>query len=122
MRWQIREAKARFTEMVERTVAEGPQTIIRRSEAVAVLVSVDEYRRLRSGGNTFKTLLASAPLRGVEIRRPQDRALVVARASRKVRKESMLVNAEFAAIERDPDALARRSLARASSIKRKSEP
>jgi prevent-host-death family protein len=122
VRWQIREAKARFTEMVERTVAEGPQTIIRRSEAVAVLVSVDEYRRLRSGGNTFKTSLASAPLRGVEIRRSQDRALVVARASRKVRKESMLVNAEFAAIERDPDALARRSLARASSIKRKSEP
>jgi antitoxin Phd len=47
MKWQIREAKARFTEMVERTVAEGPQTIIRRGEAVAVLVSVDEYRRLQ---------------------------------------------------------------------------
>ena len=122
MKWQIQEAKARFSEMVERTLAEGAQAVIRRGEAVAVLVSVDEYRRPRSGGKTFKTSLASAPLRDVEIRRSQDRALVVARASRKVRKESMLVNAEFAAIERDPDALARRSLARASSIKRKSEP
>ena len=28
----------------------------------------------------------------------------IAEASRKVRKESMRVNAEFAAIERDPDA------------------
>lgn len=72
MKWKIHEAKARFTEMVERTVAEGPQTIIRRSEAVAVLVSIDEYRRLRSGGDTFKRLLASAPLRGVEIRRRQN--------------------------------------------------
>ena len=32
------------------------------------------------------------------------RATSLAEASRKVRKESMRVNAEFAAIERDPDA------------------
>ena len=32
------------------------------------------------------------------------RAERMARASRKVRKDSMRVNAEFAAIERDPDA------------------
>ena len=32
------------------------------------------------------------------------RAERMARASRKVRRESMRVNAEFAAIERDPDA------------------
>jgi len=34
----------------------------------------------------------------------RERAERMARASRKVRKESMRVNAEFAAIERDPDA------------------
>ena len=34
----------------------------------------------------------------------QMRAKRLAEASRKVRKESMRVNAEFAAIERDPDA------------------
>jgi hypothetical protein len=39
--------------------------------------------------------------RDVEICSPAER---MARASRKVRKESMRVNAEFAAIERDPDA------------------
>jgi len=32
------------------------------------------------------------------------RAAKIARASRKVRRESMRVNAEFAAFERDPDA------------------
>ncbi len=36
--------------------------------------------------------------------RGQIRARRLAEASRKVRKESMRVNAEFAAIERDPDA------------------
>jgi len=98
VKWRIQEAKARFNEMVERARTEGAQTVIRRDEPVAVLVSIDEYRRLRSG-KSFKTLLASAPLRGVEIRRS-----VIARASQKARKESMQVNVEFAAIEHDPEA------------------
>jgi prevent-host-death family protein len=104
MKWRIQEAKARFSEILERTLTQGAQMVIRRDEPVAVLVSVEEYRRLRSGGKSFKTLLASAPLRGVEILRSQDRAPIIARASQRARKESMRVNAEFAAIERDPDA------------------
>jgi prevent-host-death family protein len=47
MNWQVREAKARFSEMVERAFKEGPQTVTRHGKAVAVLVPADEYRRLR---------------------------------------------------------------------------
>ncbi len=104
MRWQIHEAKARFSEMVERTLREGPQTVTRHGKPVAVLVGADQYRRLRAGGKTLKALLASAPLESIEIRRSRDISLMIARASRKVRKESIRVNAEFAAIERNPDA------------------
>jgi antitoxin Phd len=103
---EIHQAQARFSEMVKRTLREGPQTVTRRGEPVAVLVSAEEYQRLSSSAKSFKTLLASAPLQGVEIRRSRDRAAVIARASRKVRRESMQVNAEFDAIERDPDASA----------------
>ncbi len=77
MNWQIQEAKARFSEMVERTLKEGPQTVTRHGKPVAVLVPVDEYRRLRTGGKSFKTLLASAPLEGVEIRRSRDTGRIV---------------------------------------------
>jgi len=72
MDWQIQEAKARFSEMVQRTLKEGAQTVTRHGKPVAVLVPADEYRRLRSGGKSFKTLLASAPLEGIEIRRSRD--------------------------------------------------
>ncbi len=72
MDWQIQEAKARFSEMVRRTLKEGAQTVTRHGQPVAVLVPADEYRRLRSGGKSFKTLLASAPLEGIEIRRSRD--------------------------------------------------
>ncbi len=77
MRWQVQEAKARFSEMVERALREGPQTVTRHGTPVAILVRADEYQRLRSGGKTFKALLASAPLEGVDIRRSRDKARVI---------------------------------------------
>lgn len=77
MRWQIQQAKARFSEMVERARIEGPQTVTRHGKAVAVLVPAEEYRRLRGGGKSLKALLAAAPLDGVEIRRSRDTGRVV---------------------------------------------
>ena len=123
MKWKTQEAKARFEAMLERTLKEGPQTVTRHGKPVAVLVEAEQYRHLSAGRKSFKALLASAPLEGVEIRRSRGRAAVILRASRKVRKESMRVNAEFAAADQDPGASARRGLARAAaSIRRKSEP
>lgn len=77
MKWQIQQAKARFSEMIERALNEGPQTVTRHGKAVAVLVPADEYRRLRTGGGNFKAFLAKAPLQGVEIRRSRDTGRVV---------------------------------------------
>ena len=77
MKWQIQQAKARFSEFVERALKEGPQTVTRRGKPVAVLVPVDEYRRLRTGGKSLKSLLAAAPLEGVEITRSRDTGRVV---------------------------------------------
>jgi len=72
MDWQIQEAKARFSELIERALKEGPQTVTRHGKAVAVLIRSDEYRRLRTKGKSLKALLAAAPLRGVEISRSRD--------------------------------------------------
>jgi prevent-host-death family protein len=72
MNWQVQEAKARFSEMVERALKEGPQTVTRHGKAVAVLVPAEEYRRLRTGGKSLKALLAAAPLADVKIKRSRD--------------------------------------------------
>ena len=77
MNWKIQEAKARFSELVERALKEGPQTVTRHGKVVAVLIPADEYRRLRTGGKSFKAMLAAAPLRGVEISRSRDTGRVV---------------------------------------------
>lgn len=72
MKWQIQQAKARFSELVDRTLKEGPQTVTRHGRPVAVLVQAEKYRRLRTGGKTLKALLAAAPLEGVKITRSRD--------------------------------------------------
>lgn len=45
--WQVQEAKARFSEMLDSSQEEGPQVVTKRGVEVAVLVRLDEWRRLR---------------------------------------------------------------------------
>ncbi|HXY78229.1 MAG TPA: type II toxin-antitoxin system Phd/YefM family antitoxin [Candidatus Acidoferrales bacterium] len=72
MDWQVQEAKARFSEMLDHALKEGAQTVTRHGKPVAVIVSVEEYRRMRKRQGSLKALLAAAPLEGVEIMRSRD--------------------------------------------------
>jgi prevent-host-death family protein len=45
--WQVQEAKQGFSEMLRAVENEGPQTITRHGEEVAVVVDIDEYRTSR---------------------------------------------------------------------------
>ena len=44
--WQVQEAKARFSALLEMSLAEGPQIVTKRGVAAAVLVPIDQWRRL----------------------------------------------------------------------------
>ena len=77
MEWQLQQAKARFSELIDRTLAEGPQTVTRHGKPVAVVIPAAEYRRLKTRGKSLKAYLASAPLEGVELVRPRDTGRVV---------------------------------------------
>ena len=44
--WQVQDAKARFSEFLETSLAEGPQIVTKRGEAVAVLVPIEQWQRL----------------------------------------------------------------------------
>ena len=45
--WQVQDAKARFSEMLETSLAEGPQIVTRRGVETAVLVPIEQWRRLQ---------------------------------------------------------------------------
>ena len=58
--WQVQDAKARFSELLKTSLAEGPQIVTRRGVETAVLVSIDQWRRLEkmSSPNLKELLLA----------------------------------------------------------------
>ena len=45
-KWQVQEAKARFSEMLETSLADGPQVVTKRGVEAAVLVPIEHWRRL----------------------------------------------------------------------------
>jgi prevent-host-death family protein len=74
----VQDAKARFSELLEASITKGPQIVTRRGVEMAVLVPVDQWRRLEETTRpTMKELLLSAapraetpvPLRGSRRRR-----------------------------------------------------
>lgn len=60
-RWQLQEAKQRFSEVVRSATSEGPQFVTRHGDEVAVVLDIREYRRLKGGTQDFKAFLRSAP-------------------------------------------------------------
>jgi prevent-host-death family protein len=45
--WPLQDAKAQFSELVRRARSEGPQHVTVRGREEVVVVSADEYRRLK---------------------------------------------------------------------------
>jgi prevent-host-death family protein len=72
MAWQLQEAKAKFSELGQKAIDDGPQTITRRGKDVAVVLSTDEYQRLRKGQIDFKEFLTLLPVDGLDLERSKD--------------------------------------------------
>ena len=47
MPWPVYDAKARFSELLDAALREGPQIVSRRGVETAVLVPIDEWKRLQ---------------------------------------------------------------------------
>lgn len=63
--WPVQDAKARFSELLETCLREGPQIVSRRGADSAVLVSIDEWRRMeRASRPSAKEVLLSDRARG----------------------------------------------------------
>jgi prevent-host-death family protein len=46
--WQVQEAKNRFSEVLARATTAGAQTITRHGRPVAVVLSTEDYQKLKS--------------------------------------------------------------------------
>lgn len=58
--WQLQDAKSRFSELVDMTLAEGPQLVTRRGSEAVVVIAAAEYRKLQ-GVPSLLAVLNNAP-------------------------------------------------------------
>jgi antitoxin Phd len=61
MAWQLQEAKAKFSKLVQKAIDEGPQMVTRHGKDAVVVLSVHEYRQLCERKPSLKDVLMSGP-------------------------------------------------------------
>jgi prevent-host-death family protein len=61
--WQLQEAKSRFSEFLNAALKKGPQVVTRRGVETAVLVPMEEWRRMQNAArpNIKELLLGPGP-------------------------------------------------------------
>lgn len=82
--WPVQDAKARFSELLETCLRDGPQIVTKRGAETVVLVPIADWRRLQQSARlTLKDLLLAdapraelqLPIRGKRRRRAPTGAL-----------------------------------------------
>jgi prevent-host-death family protein len=73
--WTVAEAKAKFSQVIDRAESDGPQTITRNGRTTAVIVAAREWERRTKRKGTLADFFAASPLRdsGVRIKRLRGR-------------------------------------------------
>jgi len=73
--WAVAEAKARFSEVIDRALANGPQTITRKGQKAVVVVSAEEWQCKTKRKGNLAEFFAPSPMRGsgLKIKRTKDR-------------------------------------------------
>ena len=59
--WPVQEAKARFSELLEASLKHGPQIVTKRGIEAAVLVPIEQWRRLEQAARPSLKQLLLAP-------------------------------------------------------------
>ena len=73
--WQLQEAKNRFSEVVNKALSEGPQTVTRHGEEIVVVLSKAEYNRLKKSQIGLVDFFRQSPLVGIELDLERDQSL-----------------------------------------------
>jgi len=70
-KWQLQEAKNRFSEVVRKASEEGPQTVTKNGKDSVVVLSADDYRKLEQPKTSLVEFFKKSPLSevGIDIKR-----------------------------------------------------
>jgi|AntRauTorcE11897_2_1112592.scaffolds.fasta_scaffold94655_2 prevent-host-death family protein len=61
-KWQIQEAKSKFSEVVRRASVDGPQMVTKNGKDFAVILSAEDYRKLDFPKTSLVDFFQQSPL------------------------------------------------------------
>lgn len=59
--WEMQDAKAKFGQLIKRAASEGPQVVTHRGVEAAVVLSMEDFRRLEAGRPSLVEYLIGGP-------------------------------------------------------------
>lgn len=65
--WQLQDAKARLSELIQQVIYSGPQGISLRGVLEVILISKNDYEKFTKKKSSFINFMRSSPLRGLEL-------------------------------------------------------
>ena len=71
-KWPVQDAKMRFSELLDTALAEGPQIVTKRGVETAVLLPIEQWRRMeRMTRPNLKELLLASEARTEDLTAPR---------------------------------------------------
>ncbi len=67
MKWQFQEAKNKFNEVVRKATEEGPQTVTKHGKDSVVVISVEDYKKIKRPETGLVAFFQQSPLASVEL-------------------------------------------------------
>lgn len=73
--WQLQEAKAKLSQLVQLTLKKGPQGISLRGSEEVVMISKKHYENLTGKKPDFITFIFNSPVKNIELELNRDPSL-----------------------------------------------
>jgi antitoxin Phd len=71
--WQLKDAKGKFNELVERTLVDGAQIVTCRGRKTVVMLPFEDYLRLIKPTDNLTQFLLASPILGSELTIERDK-------------------------------------------------
>jgi prevent-host-death family protein len=73
-KWQLQEAKNKFSEVVRKATEEGPQTVTKHGRDSVVIISAEDYKRIEQPEASLVEFFQHSPLASVELDLDRDKS------------------------------------------------
>lgn len=73
-KWQLQDAKNRFSEVVRKASTEGPQTVTKHGKDSVIVLSIEDYQKLDRPKTSLVDFFRNSPLASVELDTERDKS------------------------------------------------